>query len=74
MTPEVLERTRAILDDRWHRIGLSGLPREERDFVVLWGLNAEVNTGGFHQYFLNSAGDTALEAHAACERVGATMT
>ena len=71
---ELLDQTRATLDKRWVQIGFDALPRVERDFVVLWGMIAEVNSGSFHQYFFNSGGDTALEAHAACEQLGALAT
>jgi Domain of unknown function (DUF4375) len=34
----------------------------ERRLLALGGLRAEVNNGGFHQYFFNSAGDLATDA------------
>jgi hypothetical protein len=46
----------------------------QRVFSAIWTLEAEVNNGGFHQYFLNSAGETANFAPHALGRVGATST
>jgi hypothetical protein len=40
-------------------------------FVALGGLRTEINNGGFHQYFFNTAGDLANEAIEAAERVAA---
>ncbi len=74
MTPDQMQTTEAVLHGRWKSLGFDGLPREERDFVILWALIAEVNTGSFHQYFFNSSGDTALEAMEACDRIGAEET
>lgn len=37
----------------------------ERTFLAVWELEAEVNNGGFDQYYFNSAGDRAREAAAA---------
>src|SRR5215472_4022596 len=34
----------------------------ERRLLALGGLRAEVNNGGFHQYFFNSAGDLVTDA------------
>ena len=40
----------------------SSLTTHERRLVAVGGLRTEVNNGGFHQYFYNSAGDLADEA------------
>ena len=50
------------------------LSEPERVFVRVWQLEAEVNNGGFAQYYFNSAGDLAAEAPAALEAIGATHT
>lgn len=41
--------------------GIDGLSPAERVFLCVWNLEAEVNNGGFGQFFANSAGDNALE-------------
>ena len=46
----------------------------ERVFICIWQLEAEVNNGGFAQYFTNSSGDLAADAPAALEAIGATHT
>ena len=46
----------------------------ERVFIGVWQLEAEVNNGGFSQYYSNSAGDLATEAPAALEAIGARHT
>ncbi len=47
------------------------LSEQDRVLVTLWGLEADVNNGGFHQYFYNSSGDQAHHAEAALRRIGA---
>jgi hypothetical protein len=70
MTASLIE-----LSDRLHarerKWGFSSLTVPERDFLAIWELEAEVNNGGFHQYFLNSAGDHAVVAAAALRTIGA---
>jgi hypothetical protein len=46
------------------------LPDAARRLVAYGGLRTEVNNGGFHQYFLNSAGDLAAVALEAADDVG----
>lgn len=46
----------------------------ERVFVAVWALEADVNNGGFDQYYLNSAGDHAWFAPAALRTIGAERT
>jgi hypothetical protein len=43
----------------------------QRIFSAIWGLEAEINNGGFQQYFFNSAGDAAPDAPAALRAIGA---
>jgi hypothetical protein len=47
------------------------LTEAERVIVTVWGLEADVNNGGFDQYFFNSWGDYAFFAPSALERIGA---
>jgi hypothetical protein len=46
----------------------------ERVFICVWQLEAEVNNGGFAQYYTNSSGDLAADAPSALEAIGATHT
>ena len=66
--------SRAVLEGRWRTLGFDTLLPEERAFIVLWWLEAEVFNGGFHQYFFNSAGDAAPEALVALKSLGAVQT
>ena len=60
------------LEDRWRRIGYDALLPVERDFILTWWLEAEASNGSLHQYFANSTGDSAADALAALERIGAS--
>ena len=46
----------------------------EQVFVAVWTLEADVNNGGFDQYFLNSSGDCAWYAPTALRAIGAEET
>jgi hypothetical protein len=52
-------------------VGVSGLTPAERVFLCVWNLEAEVNNGGFEQFYINSAGDNAVETPAALRGIGA---
>ncbi len=52
-------------------VGVQGLSDAERTFLCVWNLEAEVNNGGFSQFYINSAGDNALETPAALREIGA---
>ena len=54
-------------------VGVKALSPAERVFLCVWNLEAEVNNGGFEQFFINSAGDNALETPAALREIGATQ-
>ena len=47
------------------------LTRPEQAVKLIWELEAEVNNGGFSQYYFNSAGDHANEAVFALLAIGA---
>ena len=65
------DEIRDRLEDRWKRIGYDALLPEERDFILVWWLEAEASNGSLHQYFANSTGDSAIDALAALDRIGA---
>jgi hypothetical protein len=62
---EIQERA---LDKRIFR-GVAVLTRPELDAYLLYELASEVDNGGFHQFFFNSAGDCAVETTKAIENV-----
>jgi uncharacterized protein DUF4375 len=44
---------------------------EEQTIVEVYVLEAEINNGGFHQFFTNSSGDQALATPRALDAIGA---
>lgn len=54
----------------WHQ-DYESLSRPERVFQSVWELEAEVNNGGFKQYFWNSSGRYAPQASGALRNIGA---
>jgi hypothetical protein len=52
-------------------MGIEGAAEPERVLATIWWLEAEVNNGGFDQYFHNSAGDMAFYAAIALSKIGA---
>ncbi|WP_082100123.1 DMP19 family protein [Anaeromyxobacter sp. PSR-1] len=64
------ERTSLSAD----RVGFDELSPSEAALLDVWALEAEVNNGGFDQYFFNSSGDRARGALAGLELIGAGKT
>jgi hypothetical protein len=57
---------------RRHQVaGFWALSEVDRVLISIWMLEADVNNGGFHQYYFNSAGDTAYYAPTAMRAIGA---
>ena len=54
--------------------GFRNLSVPHKVFSAIWALEAEVNNGGFSQYFFNSSGATAGFVHEALMIVGALKT
>ena len=69
----VLERISPWID-KYIAAGPHGLTRLEAAGVGVWMLEAEVNNGGFDQYYFNSAGDMAVQTVEALEAIGAPNT
>lgn len=60
--------------DRNAKLGYEKLTTPEKVFVCVWGLEGEVNNGGFDQYYFNSSGDHALDAEGSLKAIGAKHT
>src|SRR5262245_20091887 len=60
--------------DRYGKLGYDKLSQPEKVFVCVWGLEGEVNNGGFDQYYFNSSGDHAIDAVESLEAIGAKHT
>jgi hypothetical protein len=59
---------------RYMKLGFERLDPAEKVFQCVWGLEAEVNNGGFEQFYFNSAGDHATETVKSLESIGANQT
>jgi uncharacterized protein DUF4375 len=80
MAIDVAEMNRRLLmlaespTARFWRVEFDALSVPESVFRAVWELEAEVNNGGFHQYFFNSSGKLARFALSALRAVGASQT
>jgi hypothetical protein len=63
-----------FVEARIDRLGFEALTPAEQVFFLVWWLEAEVNNGGFEQYFWNSAGDRAAATTEALDAIGAPLT
>jgi hypothetical protein len=54
-----------------HGPGVGSLSRLQRDALCVMNFQAELNSGGMHQYLLNSSGDFAKETPDVFRRIGA---
>lgn len=68
---DLLDNLTEAIERRVVERGYKALSSAEQTIHVIFRLEAEVNNGGFHQYYFNSAGDHALAAPAALLRIGA---
>lgn len=59
---------------RFWSIKYEALTFAEQVFRAIWELEGEVNNGGFHQYYFNNSGDTALTVGDALMAIGADNT
>jgi hypothetical protein len=57
----------------WNGTDFDVLDERDRVLIAIWGLEAEVNNGGFDQYYFNLAGDQAWFAPDALRRIGASQ-
>lgn len=65
--------TDAALHKLWGH-GFDALDDREQLLVTIWGMEADVNNGGFDQYYLNSYGDQAHHCPDALRLIGADRT
>ena len=61
------ERALAVYDGT----NFETLPPRDQILITIWGLEADVNNGGFDQFYFNSYGDLALFAPVALDQIGA---
>lgn len=58
---------------RYRDNGFNALTPGEQLLVVIWGLEADVNNGGFHQYYFNCYGNFAHLASPMLREIGAKI-
>jgi hypothetical protein len=63
-----------VVETKYQLVGLDELNEKEKAIFTIWWLEAEVNNGGFHQYFWNSSGDHFAIALKSLNKIGATKT
>jgi hypothetical protein len=71
---QVMDKNAYLIDLSETVLGLDFKDQSDihKVFTAIWALEAEVNNGGFSQYFWNSAGSTANFAPGALRRIGAS--
>ncbi len=74
MDPMDLVEVSTRVSRRSDELGFDRLTIPEQVFYVVWTLEADVNNGGFDQYFFNSWGDHADVAPDAFRAIGARKT
>lgn len=57
--------------DRLKKVGFDALTEQEKTLAAIWGIEAEVDNGGFAHYFSSAAGDLAFYAPQALKNIGA---
>ena len=57
--------------DRLKKVGFDALTEEEKTLAAVWGIEAEVDNGGFEHFFSSPAGDLAFYAPQALRNLGA---
>jgi hypothetical protein len=57
--------------DREAEVGFAGLSHRDQLLYTIWWLEADVNNGGFDQYYFNAGGDHACLAPGMLRAIGA---
>ena len=70
----VMEIGKYVVEKCGYGDNLEALNQEQRIFYVIMVLDAEVNNGGFSQFFFNSSGFLGNEIVSAFEKIGAMKT
>lgn len=71
--PDLFKISDAIFD-RYRKLGYEKLSYPEKVFFCVWELEAEVNNGGFDQYYFNTSGKSALDTPESLRAIGANHT
>ncbi len=62
------------ISDKITRTGFDSLSHAEQVLYRIYWVEAEVNNGGFDQYFFNTSGNDAIDTPASLEEIGAHHT
>jgi hypothetical protein len=62
------------VSNRYETVGYGNLNEKEKLIYCIWWLEGEVNNGGFHQFFWNSAGDNIKDTFTFLSAIGANHT
>ncbi|MEQ8789656.1 MAG: DMP19 family protein [Pirellulaceae bacterium] len=71
---EQFDKTAEAVFNHFEESSYDELSQAERDCITLWWLCAEVNSGGFHTFFVNDSGSYIRDTQYALKRIGATET
>jgi hypothetical protein len=66
-TEQAFEKSLIPLEQK----GFENIREPERVLATIWSIEAEVNNGGFNQFFYNSAGDISFYSAQALTAIGA---
>lgn len=76
-TPTAIEMNRALIElagsprAQYGKIEYEKQSKNQRVFSAIWGLQAQVNNGGFSQYFDSIDGEAAADAEQVLRAIGA---
>ena len=62
------------VSDKYESLGYGYLTEKEKLIYCIWWFEGEVNNGGFHQFFWNSAGDNTKDTVKFLSAIDATHT
>jgi hypothetical protein len=68
---DLIDQLLPVLQEKERSEGYDSLSVAEKTVLDVNGVEADVNNGGFHQFFFNSAGDRVAGGVAALKRIGA---
>jgi hypothetical protein len=71
---DLIDRLLPGLQEKARQLGYDALSHAERVVLDVTAVEADVNNGGFHQFFYNSTGDRVVQSIAALHEIGAHAT
>jgi hypothetical protein len=71
--PDLFKISDSIFERYW-KLGYEHLTQPQKVFLCIWGLEAEVNNGGFDQFYFNGQGNHAVDIVTSLQAIGAMHT